>query len=109
MTSVPLSTDKTYMPLAEFNVSTGDVINLARRSGSYTALPELFQGNVDQSGSFEYTTCVPKGAASCEGFKTVNVTVGNCQVKADSGITTLSISDNFLYPGYFEMSGIITD
>jgi len=107
LNSVPLSLDKTYLPLGEFNVAKDDVINLSRRSGSYTGLTQFYQGNVDLSGEVSLLTCVPYQGSSCYNQKVVKFNLENCHFKADSGIAVGSITDSFLYPEYFEMSGIV--
>lgn len=107
LVSIPLSESRAYLPLHEFNAAVGDVINLARRSGSYTALPNFYQGNVDLSGDLEVHTCLPDGTSACPEYGAVTVRMRSCSGKADSGIATLSLSDAMIYPSYFEMSGII--
>lgn len=109
MSAVPVSTTRTYMPLGEFNAVAGDVINLARRPGSYTALTDYWQGNVDTSGELEYTTCVPHDGATCDVYETLTVKMDSCTLKADSGISVMAVGDSFIYPAYFEMSGVIAD
>jgi hypothetical protein len=114
MVAVPVTTEKTFMPLGEFNVHAataadggGDVINLARKAGSYTALTDFYQGNVDASGEIEYGACIPKGDESCHTTKVLKVKLASCSVKADSGITVTAVGDDMIYPSYFEMSGIV--
>jgi hypothetical protein len=109
MSAVPVSTTRTYMPLGEFNAVAGDVINLARRPGSYTALTDYWQGNVDTSGELDYTTCVPHEGATCDVYKTLTVKMDACSLKADSGISVMAVGDSFIYPAYFEMSGVLAE
>ena len=110
--AVPLDSEKkTYLPLGEFNARSGDLIQLARKTGSYTALTDFYQGNVSKNGTVDYASCIPNSAAhtSCDDFKIIQVNISNCTIKADSGISASSIGDNFIYPEYFEMSGEIVD
>jgi hypothetical protein len=107
--AVPLRTEGTSFPIGEFNAEAGDVINLARKTGSYAALPEFFQGNIDASGEFKYPTCIPDSSSSCADFKLVTVKSAACSYKADSGITTTSLGDAMIYPDYFEISGIVEE
>jgi hypothetical protein len=112
LVAVPVATEKTFMPLAEFNVNAaadgkGDVINLARKAGSYTALTDFYQGNVDASGEIEYAACIPKGSEACHATRVLKVQLGSCQIKADSGVTVTAVGDSMIYPSYFEMSGIV--
>jgi hypothetical protein len=109
MISVPITKGKSTMPLAEFNAKKDDIINLARRPGSYAALTDFYQGNIDASGTIRYPACFPKDGDSCHYFKVIDLTVKSCKIKADSSITTTSVSDSFIYPEYFEISGIITN
>jgi hypothetical protein len=109
LVAVPLQDQGAKMPLRELNVQLGDVINMARRSGSYTALTKFYQGNVDMSGSLEIPTCIPGASSACDHFRTVTYVTKSCVIKADSGIAVGSISDSFVYPDYFELSGIITE
>lgn len=108
LVAVPISADKTYLPLAELNGPKGDVINLARKNGSYTSLTGFYQGNVDFSGPLAYPTCIP-GAGDCDMQKVVTVNRTSCTYKADSGISVTAIGNSMIYPSYFEMSGIIAD
>lgn len=108
LNAVPLTTDKTYMPLSEFHAAEDDVIALARRAGSYTALAKFYQGNVSMNEQVSIPTCIPSATDTCAGFKTLQVTVSNCAYKADSGVAVTSISDSFIYPSYFEMNGVVT-
>ena len=107
--AVPLSKNKTYIPLGEFNTRKNDVINLSRRSGSYTGLVEFYQGNVDMSGTFDYSTCVPDGTSACNTFKTIKLKQESCSYKADSGISVVGTSDSFIYPSDFAISGIVKE
>ena len=105
--AVPLNSDKTFLPLSQMNAVAGDVINLARRPGTYTGLPQFYQGNVNLSGSIDLPICLPSSSSNCGVYKSISVVTKNCKAKADSGISVLSISDSFVYPSYFEMSGVI--
>lgn len=109
LVAVPINAEKTAVPLGEFNTSVGDVINVARSTGSYTALLNFYQGNVDASGTIDYSTCLSDGSSSCSTFKTIKVKQQSCTIKADSGITVLGVSDAFIYPDYFSISGIIRE
>jgi hypothetical protein len=107
---VPLKSDNSaIIPLKDFNVQTGDVVNLARRPGSYTGLVEFYQGDINVSGSITIPTCIPSGASGCSDYKNITVTTTNCKIKADSSIISTSISDSYVYPSYFEMSGTISN
>lgn len=107
LVAVPLDTQKTFLPLKEFNASENDIINLARRAGSYTALVNFFQGNVQSGGQYKVPACLPKDGQTCYAFRLLNVTTRSCSIKADSGISVSAISDSYVYPDFFEMSGII--
>jgi len=107
ITSTPLSVDKTVLPLNELNVSTGDVINLAYRTGSYTNLTKFYQGNIDYSQTLTYPACVPSSTESCVGIGSLQVTLKSCQFKADSGVFVGGVMDSFVYPSYFLMSGVV--
>lgn len=108
LVSVPVSaTDKIALPLAELNAAQGDVIHLAHKPGSYTALTDFYQGNVDGSGKLSLPTCVPNGAESCPTWARLDVKIEACTMKADSGISVPTVGDNFIYPDYYEMNGVI--
>jgi len=104
--SLPINDKRNYVPLAEFNATEGDVITVARRTGSYTVLTEFYQGDIDGSEATTVNTCVHDSAGSCYPT-TINVTTSNCTIKADSGVSALSLSDSLVYPGYYEMSGVV--
>jgi len=105
--SVAISKEPSYLPLKEFNMAAGDLIQLSRKTGSYTALTQYFQGNADISGSIQYPACIPDTASqeACKEFKVLTVTTNSCRIKADSGVFVTSLSDSFIYPEYFELSG----
>ena len=108
--AVPLKSDNTaVIPLQDFNAKVGDVINLARRPGRYTGLTEFYQGDVNISGSVVIPTCIPSGQSSCDTYKNITVVTDKCIIRADSSIISTSISDSYVYPSYFEMSGIISE
>ncbi|HYX37800.1 MAG TPA: emp24/gp25L/p24 family protein [Oligoflexus sp.] len=111
MHAVPLGVNKTYLPLGEFNTQSGDLIQLARKTGSYTALTDFYQGNVSLDGSVDYAACIPNSGtqSSCDEYKVIAVEVTGCRIKADSGISASSISDSFIYPEYYEMSGEVVE
>jgi hypothetical protein len=108
LTSVPLNGESYSMPLKEMNATVGSVINTARRSGSYTALPEFYQGDVNMMGEILMPVCIP-GASSCDDYKVVKFKQKQCLIKADSGVAAASISDSFVYPDYFEISGVVAE
>jgi hypothetical protein len=107
--SVPLKKERTELPLAEFNVALGDVVNLARRSGSYTGLVDFYQGNIDGSGELTVPACVPSATESCVGVRNIKVISEKCEIKADSGVAVTALSENMVYPDYFEMSGVVKE
>ncbi len=119
LASVQLSTTKkTYLPLKEFNVQKGDVIQLGTKLGSYTNLGNFYQGNVDLSGSVDLPVCIPSGGQSCPTYKTITINSKKCRVKVDSGIaignvsaTWSSSSNNFIYPDSVGggLSGVISE
>lgn len=105
--SVAISKDPSYLPLKEFNMAAGDLIQLNRKTGSYTALTQYFQGNADVSGTIHYPACIPDSATqeSCKEFRVLAVNTSSCRIKADSGVFVTSLHDSFIYPEYFELSG----
>jgi hypothetical protein len=105
--SVAISKDPSYLPLNEFNMVAGDLIQLNRKTGSYTALTEYFQGNADISGTLQYPACIPDSGTqeSCKVYKVLTVNSSACRIKADSGVFVTSLHDSFIYPEYFELSG----
>jgi hypothetical protein len=105
LTAVPISTQKTYIPLPEFNAGAGDVIALNHKSGTYTALTDYYQGNVQTAGQITMPTCVPTNGA-CN-WQMVPFNSGKCSIESDSGISTISVGNDFIYPEFYEMSGII--
>lgn len=107
--AVPISSSKTHIPLLEMNVAKNDVLSVGRKTGSYTSLTQFYQGNIDNSGELTYPTCLPSGTETCADYKKIKVNIENCKIKSDSGISVTSISDSFIYPEYFEMSGVITE
>jgi len=121
MLGVPLDRESTYLPLNEMSTKVDDVINLAYRSASYTALVPFYQGNVDLSGAVTYDMCVSwdENNSCLAGFGDYNTTTGapnpttvnmvGCTGRADSGVTVGAVSDSFIYPSYFTMSGVIVD
>ncbi len=109
LVAVPLDLQKTYLPLGELNATKDDVINLAYRTGSYTALMDFYQGDIDASGDIVIPTCLPNGTQSCSQYATITIKVNKCAIKTDSGIATGSIGQSFIYPSYFTMSGIIRE
>lgn len=121
LTGVPLNREATYLPLKEMSAKVDDVINLAYRPASYTALVPFYQGNVDLSGSVTYDMCVSyDDNNSClAGFGDYNTTTGQpnpttvkmvgCTGRADSGVSVGAVSDSFIYPSYFSMSGAIVE
>lgn len=109
LVGVPLTEDKAFMPLAEMNVQVGDIVNLARRPGSYTGLTKFYQGNLNLSGSMSIPTCLPGASGACDSFKTVTFHLNDCRIKGDSGVAVGAIGDSFAYPDYFDLSGIITE
>lgn len=108
-TNVPLSPEKTLLPLGELNARKGDVISLGYKAGRYTGLVKFFQGNVDTAADLVIPTCIPLAGKECDVYKTIKVSIGGCNRKADSGVFAAALSDSFIYPGYFSMSGIIKD
>jgi hypothetical protein len=104
---LPLATEQTQLPLAAFNAAPGDIINVARRTGAYIGLPDLHQGLIDASGEITQATCIPSATETCAEFRRVKVQQNNCLVRADSGVTVLSASTSFIYPEYFELSGVV--
>jgi hypothetical protein len=102
--AVPMQEKETHYPLKEFNTTTGDVINLGRRAGSFTALTGFYQGSVKSAASLQVPTCVPKDGDACYGWKTLKV-AQSCRTRAESGISALAVGQNFIYPEYFEISG----
>jgi len=121
LSGVPLNREATYLPLKEMSTKVGDVINLAYRPASYTALVPFYQGNVDLSGAVTYDMCVAyDDNNSCiAGFGDYNTTTGapnpttvhmvGCTGRADSGVSVGAVSDSFIYPSYFSMSGEIIE
>lgn len=109
--AVPLNTQKTLLPLGEFNVKSGDLIQLARKTGSYTALKDFYQGDVQAAGDIEFASCIPDSSTqtACASYKVLKVQVSSCSIKADSGVSASSVTDSFIYPSYYELSGEITD
>ena len=107
MVAVPLKADRSIMPLAEFNAVAGDVINLARRAGSHTVLTAFYQGDVSIAGTMKVLSCIPGNGEDCADYRSIDVTLTSCTIKADSGVSMMSIADSYIYPSYFEMSGII--
>lgn len=107
-TNVPLSTEKTALPLYELNTRKGDVLNIASMAGRYNGLPEFFQGNADGAVELDFPTCIPKNG-DCQDWKVVRVKMGACTRKADSGVFATGLVNRFIYPGDFTTSGVIVD
>lgn len=103
----PLDPEGTPFALQELRVQEGDIVNLARKTGSYTVLADFYQGDVDADLEFEYPTCIPDGDESCADYKVVKVVPKGCRIKADSGVSVTSVSDSMIYPDYFEISGVV--
>lgn len=109
LVSLPISSEQTTLPLREFNAKEDDVIMLSQRTGSHTALLDFYQGNVVLSGKVKVPTCIPSKTESCAAFKLLTVSYGNCEYKADSGVSVTSISDDFIFPDAFRMSGVVKE
>lgn len=109
LVAIPLQNERADLPLKEFNAQAGDVINLSKRSGSHTALLDFYQGDVSIDGQYQLASCIPGDSSDCEAYKQIMVKVQNCSIKADSAISVTSIADSFIYPDYFEISGVIVE
>lgn len=105
LVSLPASTEQAYLPVGEFQFKAGDIFSLGTRLGSYTAMPQFYQGDVVADGSLQMARNIPIPDTKMT-WKKVTATWTGCKARADSGVFAAAIADYGIYPGDEGMYGV---
>lgn len=104
--SLPAAKQQTFLPVNEFNLKEGDIFSLGSRMGSYTALTDFYQGNVQAGGNLTLWRNLPTAGGTLT-WKGLGVSWSGCTVRADSGVCAAAIGDYGVYPGDEGMYGVV--